>query len=47
MRLNVTSHLLEQVPYKAVPVEKVKLPKRRIGKVKAADYPSKLVPERF
>ncbi|MGL6109761.1 MAG: polyphosphate kinase 2 [Rubrivivax sp.] len=47
VRLNVISHLLEQVPYKAVPVEKVKLPKRKIGQVKAADYPSKLVPERF
>jgi polyphosphate kinase len=47
VRLNVISHLLERVPYKEVPVEKVKLPKRRVGKVKAADHPSKWVPERF
>jgi hypothetical protein len=26
---------------------KVKLPKRKIGKYKAADYPFKYVPERF
>jgi len=47
VRLNLISHLLEHVPYKAVPVEKVKLPKRKIGQVKSAEYPSKLVPERF
>jgi polyphosphate kinase len=47
VRLNVISHLLEHVPYEALPVEKVKLPKRKIGQVKAANYPSKFVPERF
>jgi polyphosphate kinase 2 len=47
VRLNVISHLLKQVPYKAPPPMKVKLPKRRIGKYKAADYPFKYVPERF
>jgi polyphosphate kinase 2 len=47
VRLNVISHLLKQVPYKAPPPVKVKLPKRKIGKYKAADYPFKYVPERF
>jgi polyphosphate kinase 2 len=47
VRLNVISHLLKQVPYKAPPPLKVKLPKRKIGKYKAADYPFKFVPERF
>jgi len=47
VRLNVISHLLKQIPYKAPPPVKVKLPKRKIGKYKAADYPFKYVPERF
>ena len=47
VRLNVISHLLKQVPYKAPPPVKVKLPKRKIGKYKAIDYPFKFVPERF
>jgi polyphosphate kinase 2 len=47
VRLNVISHLLKQVPYKAPPPMKVKLPKRKIGKYKAAEYPFKYVPERF
>jgi polyphosphate kinase 2 len=47
VRLNVISHLLKQIPYKTPPSPKVKLPKRRIGKYKAADYPFKYVPERF
>jgi hypothetical protein len=47
VRLNVISHLLEQVPYKAVPAKKVALPKRKIGRYTAADYPFKVVHERF
>jgi polyphosphate kinase 2 (PPK2 family) len=47
VRLNVISHLLKHVPYKAAPAERVKLPKRKIGRTKAADYPFKYVPERF
>ena len=47
VRLNVISHLLKTIPYKAVPVAKVKLPKRKIGRYKAVDYPYKFVPERF
>ena len=47
VRLNVISHLLSRVPYKDLPAEKVKLPKRKIGRYKAVDYPSKFVPEKF
>jgi polyphosphate kinase 2 len=47
VRLNVISHLLKQVPYKDVKADKVKLPKRKIGKYKAIDYPFKYVPERY
>jgi hypothetical protein len=47
VRLNVISDLLERVPYNAVKGEKVKLPKRRIGRYKAADHPFKYVKERF
>jgi polyphosphate kinase 2 len=47
VRLNVISHLLEHVPYKAPRAEKVKLPKRKIGRYKAVNYPYKYVKERF
>ena len=47
VRLNVINHLLEKVPYKAPPAQKVKLPKRKIGRYKAAKHPFKYVPERF
>jgi polyphosphate kinase 2 len=47
VRLNVISHLLGKVPYKSVKAEKVKLPKRKIGRYKAKDYPFKYVEERF
>jgi len=47
VRLNVISHLLERVPYKDIKRDKVKLPKRKIGRYKAIDYPFKYVPEKF
>ncbi len=47
VRLNVISHLLKQVPYKAIPAPKVKLPKRKIGRHKGANLPFKYVPEAF
>jgi polyphosphate kinase 2 len=47
VRLNVISHLLKHVPYKASKSEKVRLPKRKIGRYKATDYPYKYVEERF
>jgi hypothetical protein len=46
VRLNIIKHLLSKVPYKEIPREKVKLPKRQIGKkYKAVDYPFKFIPE--
>ncbi|MFZ4538932.1 polyphosphate kinase 2 [Propionivibrio sp.] len=45
VRLNVISHLLKHVPYEEVPAEKVTLPKRKIGRYQAVDYPFKYVPE--
>lgn len=47
VRLNVISHLLAHVPYEEIPAEKVKLPKRKIGRVKVTDYPFKYVPEKY
>jgi polyphosphate kinase 2 len=48
VRLNIISHLLSKIPYKDIPREKVKLPKRQIGKkYKAVDYPFKFIPEVF
>ena len=45
-RLNIIAHLLSKVPYKKVPREKVKLPKRqKTGKYKSSDYPFKFIPE--
>lgn len=47
VRLNIISHLLKQIPYKDIHVEKVDLPKRKIGKVKSTKYPFRYVEERF
>ncbi|MBB4862522.1 polyphosphate kinase 2 [Pseudomonas nitritireducens] len=48
VRLNVISHILKHVPYKSLPREEVKLPKRgRIGKYKSPDYPFHYVDEPF
>ncbi len=47
-RLNIISHLLKQVPYKKLPQEKVKLPKRqKRGGYREPDYPYKFIKERF
>jgi len=48
VRLNVISHLLDQVPYKDVPAEeKIELPNRKIGAYKAAPHAFKVVPARY
>jgi polyphosphate kinase 2 len=47
VRLNVISDILKRVPYKDIKAEKVELPKRKIGRYKAADYAFKIVPERY
>ena len=47
-RLNIISHLLSMVPYKSVPREKIRLPKRQAaGNYKAPNYPYKFVEERY
>jgi polyphosphate kinase 2 len=47
VRLNLISHLLQQIPYKSIPTKKVVLRKRKIGSYKAIDHPFKFVPECF
>jgi len=47
-RLNLLTHLLEQIPYKDLPHDKVKLPKRqKRGGYREPDYPYKFVKEVF
>jgi polyphosphate kinase len=47
-RLNIITHLLEHVPYKKLPREKVKLPKRqKAGGYRESDYPFKVIDERY
>ena len=47
-RLNIISHLLSKIPYKSVPRQKVKLPKRqKPGGYKEPDYPYRYVEERY
>ncbi|MBN8492005.1 MAG: polyphosphate kinase 2 [Burkholderiales bacterium] len=47
VRLNLISHLLAHVPYQDLGMPKIKLPKRRIGRYQAAEYPFRYVPEQF
>jgi polyphosphate kinase 2 len=47
-RLNTITHLLSKIPYKDLPRDKVKLPKRHErGHDKSSDYPFKFIPEVF
>jgi polyphosphate kinase len=47
-RLNCIAHLLSQIPYEDVPMEKVKLPKRQKGSgYVAPERPYRFVPERY
>jgi polyphosphate kinase len=47
-RLNIITHLLSKVPYKAASRQKVKLPKRQKAKgYREPNYPFKFVAERF
>ncbi len=48
VRLNIISHLLAHIDYKAPPREKVTLPKRQApGHYREPDYPYKFIPEKF
>jgi len=47
-RLNCLSHLLDVVPWKKVPLEKVKLPNRQEPKgYKAPDWNYRWIPEKY
>jgi polyphosphate kinase 2 len=47
-RLNLITHLLEQIPYKDLPQDKVKLPRRqKRGGYREPEYPYKVVKEVF
>jgi polyphosphate kinase 2 len=47
-RLNIIAHVLDTIPYKEAPREKVKLPDRqKPGNYKEPDYPYKYVEERY
>jgi polyphosphate kinase 2 len=47
-RLNCITHLLSQIPYKAAPRDKTRLPKRqKPGKYEEPDYPFKYVEEKY
>jgi polyphosphate kinase len=47
-RLNIITHLLKHIPYKELPRDKVKLPKRQNrGSYREPDYPFKFIEERF
>jgi polyphosphate kinase len=47
-RLNILSHILEQVPYKKIPREKIVLPKRqKRGDYQETKYPFRFVAEKY
>jgi polyphosphate kinase 2 len=47
-RLNIITHFLKQIPYKDLPQEKVKLPKRqKRGDYREPNYPFKYIEEKF
>ena len=47
-RLNIISHLLSQVPYREVPREKVKLPKRqKADGYRESNHPMRFIEERY
>ena len=47
-RLNIISHLLNKIPYKEAPREKVKLPERqKAGGYRESDYSYKYISEKF
>jgi len=47
VRLNLLTHFLQQIPYEEIKQPNVKLPKRKIGKYKAINYPFKYIAEPF
>ena len=47
VRLNLITHLLEQIPYETVKQPKITLPKRKVGDYKTINYPFKYIAEPF
>ncbi len=48
VRLNIIRHLLNNIPYQAMPREKITLPKRQKGGgYREPDYPYRFIPEKF
>ena len=47
VRLNVIRHLLAHIPYEELPLDKVKLPKRKIGRYQPIEHPFRFVPEHY
>jgi polyphosphate kinase 2 len=47
VRLNLLTHFLKQIPYEEIEQPEVKLPKRKIGKYKSANYPFHYIAEPF
>jgi hypothetical protein len=46
--LNIISHFLSKIPYKAVPREKIRLPKRQErGKYRESDHPVRYIDEAY
>jgi polyphosphate kinase len=46
-RLNIISHFLSQVPYREVPQDKVKLPKRKTKGYRESNHPVRYIEERY
>jgi polyphosphate kinase 2 len=47
-RLNILTHVLSKIPYKALPRDKVELPKRQHrGDYRESNYPFRFIPEAF
>jgi polyphosphate kinase len=46
-RLNIISHLLSRVPYRAIPRKKVKLPKRRVEASDLSGQANEFIPELY
>ncbi|MNV62851.1 Polyphosphate kinase 2 [compost metagenome] len=47
VRLNLITHLLEQIPYETIKQPKIKLPKRKVGDYETINYPCKYIAEPF
>ncbi|POA17876.1 polyphosphate kinase 2 [Pseudomonas sp. FW300-N1A1] len=47
VRLNLITHLLEQIPYETVKQPTITLPKRKVGDYKTVNYPFKYIAEPF